>query len=83
MLDISLWELLFICFIALLMISPEKIPSFARQVSHLLATVRRLLYNLQREIQQELRLDEDKPLKKQLDDLDDLMKKTPDKHKSD
>jgi sec-independent protein translocase protein TatB len=76
--DIGFWELVMIATIALLVVGPDKLPAFARQSGKWLGKFRRLINNLQRELKQELLIDEGKAFKQQLGDLDDLMKNAPD-----
>lgn len=78
MFDIGFWELVIITIVALLVVDPDKLPEFARQAGKWFGKIRRMINNLQREIKQELLLDERTTLKRQLSDLDDLMKNAPD-----
>ena len=64
--------------IALLVVGPDRLPAFARQSGKWLGKFRRLINNLQRELKQELLIDEGKVFKQQLNELDDLMKNAPD-----
>jgi len=64
--------------ITLLVVGPDRLPAFARQAGKWLGKFRRLINNLQRELKQELLIDEGKAFKRQLNDLDDLMKNAPD-----
>ncbi len=64
--------------ITLLVVGPDKLPAFARQAGKWLGKFRRVVNNLQRELKQELLADETKDFKRQLSDLDDLMKNAPD-----
>ncbi len=78
MFDIGFWELIIIAIVALLVVGPDRFPDFARQAGKWLAKFRRLINNLQREIKQELSIDEGKAFKQQLEELDGLMKNAPD-----
>jgi sec-independent protein translocase protein TatB len=78
MFDIGFWELVMIATIALLVIGPDRLPAFARQSGKWLGKFRRLINNLQRELKQELLIDEGREFKQQLNELDDLMKNAPD-----
>jgi len=78
MFDIGFWELVIIAIVALLVVGPDKFPAFARQAGKWLGKFRRLINNLQREIKQELSIDEGKAFKQQLEELDGLMKNAPD-----
>ena len=78
MFDIGFWELVIIAVIALLVVGPDKLPAFAQKAGKWIGKIRRLKNNLQRELKQELSLDEGKEFKQQLSDLDELMKNAPD-----
>ena len=78
MFDIGFWELVMIATVALLVVGPDNLPAFAQQAGKWLGKFRRLISNLQRELKQELLIDEGKAFKRQLNDLDDLMKNAPD-----
>lgn len=78
MFDIGFWELFMIATVALLVVGPDRLPAFAQQAGKWLGKFRRLINNLQRELKQELLIDESKAFKRQLNDLDDLMKNAPD-----
>lgn len=79
MFDIGFWELVIIAVVALLVVGPDRLPAFARETGKWFGRIRRLINNLQRELKQELLVDEGKSFKRQLDDLDGLMKNAPDK----
>ena len=79
MFDIGFWELVMIGTITLLVVGPDRLPAFAQQAGKWLGKFRRLINNLQRELKQELLIDEGRTFKRQLSDLDDLMKNAPDK----
>ncbi len=64
--------------IALLVVGPDRLPAFAQQAGRWFGKFRRLINNLQRELKQELLIDETKAFKQQFGDLDDLMKNAPD-----
>ena len=64
--------------ITLLVVGPDKLPAFARQAGKWLGKFRRMINNLQTELKQELLADETRDFKRQLSDLDDLMKNAPD-----
>ena len=64
--------------VALLVVGPDRLPAFAQQAGKWLGKIRRLINNLQRELKQELLIDEGRTFKRQLNDLDDLMKNAPD-----
>jgi len=78
MFDIGFWELIMIATVALLVVGPDRLPAFAQQAGKWFGKFRRLINNLQRELKQELLIDEGKAFKRQLSDLDDLMKNAPD-----
>ncbi len=78
MFDIGFWEIVVIATVALLVVGPDRLPSFAQRADKYLSKFRRLINNLQRELKQELLIDESKVFKRQLDDLNDLIKNAPD-----
>lgn len=82
MFDIGFWELVIIAVIALLVVDLDRLPAFVQQAGKWIGKIRRLKNNLQRELKQELSLDESKEFKQQLSDLDDLMKNAPDQDPS-
>lgn len=58
MFDIGFTELLAIAAIALIVVGPERLPSAVRTVGMWVGRIRRTLGNVQREISEELRVDE-------------------------
>ena len=78
MFDIGFWELSIIWIGGLLVVGHDRFPDFARKAGKWLAKFRLLINNLQREIKQELSIDEGKVFKQQLEELDGLMKNAPD-----
>jgi len=64
--------------VALLVVGPDRLPALAQQTGKWVGKIRRLINNLQRELKQELLIDEGKVFKQQLGELDDLMKNAPD-----
>jgi sec-independent protein translocase protein TatB len=78
MFDIGFWELVVIATVALLVVGPDNLPAFAQQAGKWLGKFRRVINNLQRELKQELLIDEGKAFKQQINDLDDLIKNAPD-----
>lgn len=58
MFDIGFAELLVLAVIAMVVIGPEKLPSVARTVGKTLGKARRMMTNLQNQIEQEVKLDE-------------------------
>lgn len=78
MFDIGFWELMVIAIIALLVVGPEKLPKLAHDAGRWTAKLKRFINNTRRELQRELKLDEQKIFRENLSDLDDLMKNAPD-----
>lgn len=64
--------------VALLVVGPDRLPAFARQLGRWLGKFRCLINKLQRELKQELLIDEGKTFQQQLSDLDDLIQNAPD-----
>ncbi len=79
MFDIGFWELVIIATVALLVVGPDKLPALARETGKWLGKFRRMINNLQRELTQELSMDEAKAYKDKIEDLDSLMKNAPDR----
>ncbi len=86
MFDIGFWELVVIAVIGLLVVGPERLPGFAREIGRWVRKLRRLTGDARREIQRELQWDEDDTakgevdgLKRKLSDMDRLMQKAPDR----
>lgn len=79
MFDIGFWELVLISIIALIVIGPDKLPSFARNLGYWTGKIRRLVNNTKRELSQELNFDNDVRLEQKLNDLDELMENAPDR----
>ena len=79
MFDIGFWELVLISIIALIVIGPDKLPSFAKNLGYWTGKIRRLINNTKREISQELSLDNNDRLEQKLNDLEDLMDNAPDR----
>ena len=78
MFDIGFWELVLISIIALIVVGPDKLPSFAKNLGYWTGKIRRLINNTKRELSQELSLDNNDRLEQKLNDLDDLMENAPD-----
>lgn len=85
MFDIGFWELVLIGIIGLLVVGPERLPGFAREVGRWVRKARRLTGEARRELQRELQWDEDDgrrelgELKQKLSDMDRLMQDAPDR----
>lgn len=79
MFDIGFWELVLISIIALIVIGPDKLPSFAKNLGYWTGKIRRLINNTKRELSQELNFDHNVRLEQKLDDLDNLMENAPDR----
>ena len=79
MFDIGFWELVLISIIALIVIGPDKLPAFAKNLGYWTGKIRRLINNTKRELSQELNLDNNGHLEQKLNDLDELMENAPDR----
>ena len=79
MFDIGFWELVLISIIALIVIGPDKLPSFAKNLGYWTGKIRRLINNTKRELSQELNFEDDVRLEQKLNDLDELMENAPDR----
>ncbi len=90
MFDLGFWELILIGIVGLLVIGPDRLPAFARETGRWLRRLRRLTSEARRELQRELQWNEDEDprrdmnqlkneLDQKMDDLDQLMKKAPDR----
>ena len=78
MFDIGFWELIVIAIVALLVIGPDRLPGFAREAGRSISKLRRIINNTRRELERELKLNEQTGLGQQLSELDDLMRGAPD-----
>ena len=78
MFDIGFWELVLISVIAIIVVGPDKLPSFAKNMGYWTGKIRRLINNTKRELSQELNLDNNNSLEQKLNDLDELMENAPD-----
>ena len=78
MFDIGFWELILISVIAIIVVGPDKLPSFAKNMGYWTGKIRRLINNTKRELSQELNLDNNNSLEQKLNDLDELMENAPD-----
>ena len=58
MFDIGFLELLLVAIIAMVVIGPERLPGAARSVGQTIGKMRRFFNNIQRQIEQEVRLEE-------------------------
>ena len=79
MFDIGFWELVIIAIIALLVIGPERLPDFARDAGRMVGKIRNFVHTAKRELEKELELDEVNQLQSNINHIDDLMKKAPDR----
>ena len=79
MFDVGFWELVIIAVISLLVAGPEKLPGMVRDGSRIFNRLRRFVTQTKFEIEQELRLDEEKDLAARISGMDDLMDIAPDK----
>lgn len=79
MFDIGFQELVLIAILALLVAGPERLPGLARNCGLWIGRLKRYINNARREIEQELKLDEDMRFDDKLSDLDNLMRDAPDR----
>jgi len=79
MFDIGFWELIIIAVVALIIVGPEKLPSFAREAGKWLGKFRRFINTTRQQFERELRLEEANDLTRKITDLDELLKDAPDK----
>ena len=63
MFDIGFWELILIFALGLMILGPERLPRVARTAGQWVAQARRLATNLQRELEREITLEEDRSKK--------------------
>ena len=79
MFDIGFWELIIIAIVALIIIGPERLPSFAREAGKWFGKFRGFVNATRHKIEQELQLEEANGLARKITDLDELLKDAPDK----
>ncbi|MCS3903339.1 sec-independent protein translocase protein TatB [Methylohalomonas lacus] len=90
MFDLGFWELVLIGIVGLLVVGPDRLPGFARELGRWVRKIRHLSSDARRELQRELQWDEkDDPrrdvarakneLGQKLNDLDQLMQQAPDR----
>jgi len=79
MFDIGFQELVLIAILALLVAGPERLPGLARNLGFWIGRLKRYINNARREIEQELKLDEEMRFDDKLSDLDNLMRDAPDR----
>ena len=79
MFDIGFWELVAIAVIALLIIGPEKLPGFARDMGRLVRKARNFAQTTRRELEKELELDRIDGLKDEIRRADRLFREAPDR----
>ena len=79
MFDIGFWELITITLIALIIMRPEHLPKFAKDVGKFLGKLRNFIYSAKKEIVKELEIKEIHELQDSIDRVDNLMKEAPDK----
>jgi len=84
--DIGFWELVLIGIIGLLVVGPERLPGFARELGRWVRKIRILANNARRELQRELDWEDNggswkdvDGLNKQLGEMDRLMRDAPDR----
>ena len=79
MFDIGFWELVAIAVIALLIIGPEKLPGFARDMGRLFRKARNFAQATRRELEKELELDRIDGLNDEIRRADRLFRQAPDR----
>ena len=79
MFDIGFWELIVIAIIALLVIGPEQLPGFVRDLGRWAGRLRRLINNTRHELERGLNMDGQGELDRKISGLDDLMQTAPDR----
>ena len=79
MFDIGFWELVAIAVIALLIIGPEKLPGFARDMGRLFRKARHFAQTTRRELEKELELDRIDGLNDEIRRADRLFREAPDR----
>ena len=79
MFDIGFWELVAIAVIALLIIGPEKLPGFARDMGRLFRKARNFAQTTRRELEKELELDRIDGLNDEIRRADRLFREAPDR----
>jgi sec-independent protein translocase protein TatB len=79
MFDIGFWELIIIAVVALLVVGPERLPSFAREAGKWFGKFRGFVNAARHEFERELQLEEANDLARKMTDLDELLKEAPDK----
>ena len=79
MFDIGFWELVAIAIIALLILGPERLPKFARDLGNFVAKARRFIQTTRRELEREFELTQNNDLREDIDHIDKLMKQAPDR----
>ncbi|MGI9229769.1 MAG: Sec-independent protein translocase protein TatB [Gammaproteobacteria bacterium] len=83
MFDVGFWELVIIATVSLLVAGPERLPGMIRDGGKLFGKIRRFVLQTKYEVEQELRLDEQRDLQTRIDNLDKLMDIAPDKTSGD
>lgn len=80
MFDIGFQELVVIAILALLVAGPERLPGLARNCGLWAGRLKRYINHARRELEQELKLDEEMRFDDKLSDLDSMMRDAPDRH---
>ena len=78
MFDIGFWELIVIVVIALLVIGPEQLPGFVRDLGRWTGRLRRLIHDTRHELERGLKIDEQVELDRKLSGLDVMLRIAPD-----
>ncbi|MEJ2044685.1 MAG: Sec-independent protein translocase protein TatB [Reinekea sp.] len=76
MFDVGFTELLLLAIIAMVVVGPERLPGLAKTVGKTVGQARRFMGNLQRQIEQEVRLSELNDLNKKILDEEQALKNT-------
>lgn len=79
MFDIGFWELILIAVIALLVVGPERLPELIRETGRWVRAARRFVTDTRYQIERELELDTHGDYRRNIADLDHLMKSAPDR----
>jgi sec-independent protein translocase protein TatB len=79
MFDIGFWELVLVAVVALLVVGPERLPELVRESGRWLRAARRFVSDARNQIERELDLDAQGDYRRNIADLERLMKSAPDR----
>jgi sec-independent protein translocase protein TatB len=79
MFDIGFWELILIAIVALLVVGPQRLPELVRESGRWIRAARRFVTDTRYQIERELDLDAGGDYRRNIADLDRLMKSAPDR----